>query len=88
MVFAIIGCVVAAIQMIVAAAGASRVKSRYGHVFGPSSCDDCSEVSVVLYIISCLNFGNSRWLSAAILKIVKSPYANEKSSDLLPHTAK
>jgi len=28
-----------------------------------------------------LNFKNSRWRTAAILKLIKSPYLNEKSSD-------
>jgi len=30
---------------------------------------------------SALNFKNSRWRSAAILKLIKLPYLNEKLSD-------
>ena len=33
------------------------------------------------YMTKIANFQNPTWLTAAILKIVKSPYLNEKSSD-------
>jgi len=33
------------------------------------------------YMTKSANFRNPRWLTAAILKIVKSPYLSEKSSD-------
>jgi len=44
MVLAIIGAVLAAIQMIVAASGASTVKIRYGSYFDYSDCKACREV--------------------------------------------
>ena len=44
MVLAIIGAVLAGIQMIVAASGASTVKNRYGSLFDYTDCEVCREV--------------------------------------------
>jgi len=49
------------------------LNSRWRRFFGHKSSTDCP--------ISAKLFQNPTWPTAAILKIVKSPYLSEKSSD-------